>query len=163
MISSFDGICIIIALFFTARASRQYQSICFIVLCWFVISEVVYNHLFLELRAQNNWLIYIFYNVINVIIALKLLSNQSHNVIISLISLNILLNIVVSMYFAGYLFPIFLYHMYPYIAASISVAVLIYMWDISNGARFIDRLAHNKNNFIRLLCIRYGVRGRGLL
>lgn len=141
----FDGICILIALYLYSKVSRAEKSIAFTVLCFFVVSDVVYNYLFKEFRSDNHWVIYWLYSAVNLGVIYNLKRTGAHLVIMALIAANVLLNIVVSFYFISKSIPYWVYNLYPYPAGFIMVSCLIYLWMLQNGARRIDSLANNQS------------------
>jgi len=156
-----DGVFILLAFYLYQKATLDYKNIALVVFLWFLVSDVVYHHAFLGFRAENNWAIYQFYNMINIAVILFLANNKSHMVIIVLIIANILLNIVASYYFISDLMPISVYNSYPYFAKTIAFLALIYMWMLGHGVKFLDSDDHNRSYLINLLRIRYGVFNRG--
>lgn len=157
----FESICILTALYLYAN-SAEYRDISFSVLCFFVISDVVFNYILLDFRAENNWLIYQFYNVINIFIVLSLAKNKAHLVILGVIIANILLNIVVSLYFISS-WGRWVYDMYKYVAGFLMVLALCYMWVISYGIRFLDRPNCHRNLFDMVFRLRYGIHHKNIL
>jgi hypothetical protein len=146
----FDGLCILMALYLFSNTRERFKSIAFLVLCFFVVPDVAYHYLFLEFRAANNWVIYQIYNLINVVLIYKLYKNNAHLIIIGLLAANVLLNIVVSHYFISDLVSKIVYNSYPYIAGSIMLACLSYMWVLTNGNRTLERF-NNHTGLIGVL------------
>jgi len=160
----FDGICILLALFLYSKAEEGYRNIAFFVLCWFVVSDAVYHYFFLDIRGEegNGWIIYQLYNLINVLIILKIRKLMSPLFIIAVLTVNVLLNIVASFYFISNLLPESVYNVYPYVAGFIMLLSLFYLWTVSYGIRLADSKGSNTNiiSAILRLCIgkRYRVR-----
>ena len=124
----FDFACIVIALLIAYKNTNKNRQICFILLAWFVVSESAHTNLLLEVRAEHNWLIYQMYNIINVLTGYALIQSNSHVVMVLLMSVNILLNVITSLYFAYDFMPDIVYNVYYPIAVLISLTVLIYMF-----------------------------------
>jgi len=143
----FDGIAILLALLFYRQSAPEHERTAFCVLCFFVVSEVVYQRFFLDIRSQNNWLIFILYNVINTAVCYKLHQLKSHLIILLTILLNVLLNIVVSFNTTSDLVGQIVYTSYSYIAAALMLVCLWYMWSIKNGNRILERLADSKSKW----------------
>jgi len=94
----FDGICILLSMFLFYKAEEGYRDIAFFVLCFFVVSDVVFHYFLLDIRyaAGNGWIIFLLYNTINVAIIWKLWKLMSPLFIRRVLVANVLLNIVVS-------------------------------------------------------------------
>ena len=90
----FDGICILIALFLFYKVESAYRDAAFLVLTWFVVSDVIYHYFLLDFRNANNWVIYQFYNAINVAILYKLKPLVKAPFILLFLGANVMLNIV---------------------------------------------------------------------
>lgn len=140
----FDGICILIALYLYTKVWRNYQSIAFTVLCFFVVSDVTYNYLFKDFRGSNNWLIYQLYSAINIAVIYKLRQLNAHLFIIGLIVSNTLVNVVTSFYFISQAVSPSVYNLYPYFAGAISILCLIYLRMLGNGVRYLNSNINNQ-------------------
>jgi len=156
-----DGFFLLMAFYLYLKAKDEYKNIALVVFCWFFISDVMAHHFFLELRAANNWLIYLIYNFIIGGCWLFLCKFKSHLVIFLLLTTNVLLSIVASFYFIGNLVPKSVYNMYPYAANTIAGLVLIYLWMLGNGVRRLDSDDNNRGYIANLLRVRYGIYNRG--
>jgi len=160
----FDGICILLALFLFYKAEEGYRDIAFFVLCWFVVSDAIYYYLLWDIRGVdgNGWIIFQLYNLLNVSIILKIRKLMSPLFITSLLTANVLLNIVASFYFISNLLPESVYNIYPYAAGFIMLLSLFYLWTVSYGVRLGDSKSSNTNiiSAILRLCLgkRYRVR-----
>jgi hypothetical protein len=146
----FDGVCILIALYLFSKCRERFKSIAFLVLCFFVVPDVVYHYFLLDFRAENNWVIYQLYNIINVALIYKLYKSNAHLIIIALLAINVLLNIVASHYFISDLIPKIVYNSYSYIAGGIMLACLGYMRVLTNGNRTLERF-NNHSGLIGVL------------
>lgn len=148
----FDGVCILIALLWLyPSAINEFKSVSFTLLCFFVVSEVVYQRFFLDVRNENNWIIYLVYNVINLAILFRLHYLKSHLVIIVVITANLLLNIVVSYYFKHTLVSIDVYNAYPYVAGLLMISCLAYMWGLTNNGIGLLRRYANYRGIVGIL------------
>jgi len=156
----FDGICILVALLLCSYVQNQERKIAFIVLSFFVISDVAYNYFFEEFRANNNWFIYQMYNVIDVIVIYGLKRLNAHLFIIGLIALNVLINIVVSFYFISDLIPRSFYDYYKFAAGTVAILSLCYLWMIGYGSKYINSLGNSKN-VVSVLFRRFSRLGNG--
>jgi len=157
----FDGLCILLALFLFYKAEKGYRDIAFFVLCFFVVSDVFYHYFFLDLRDApgNGWIIFQFYNAINVAIIWKLWKLMSPLFIRRVLATNVLLNIVVSYYFISDSVSDLVYTMYEYPAGFLMILCLFFLWMISYGIR----LGNSKVNHTGVVCslLRYCLRNRG--
>jgi hypothetical protein len=156
-----DGAILLAAFYLYVKATLDYKNIALVVFLWLLVSDVTYNYFFLEFRAQNNWVIYQLYNLINTAVILFLAKNKSHLVILGLIVANVLLNIVVSYYFIANSVSHMVYNLYPYVATAIAISALAYLWMLGNGVRFLDSDDNNRGYIANLLRVRYGVYNRG--
>jgi len=148
----FDGLCILAALTLFWLACEVYRNIAFLVLCFFVVSEVTHTNFFLTFRSANPWFIYQLYSLINVIIIYRLYKAKAHISIVGLITLNVLLNIVVSYYLISDVLPKAIFILYPDIAGIIAVLCLVYMGAITRyGNRYLDYKNHSDHLFGRIL------------
>jgi len=146
----FDGLCILLALFLFYKAEEGYRDIAFFVLCFFVVSNVVYRYFFLDFRGikGNGWFIYQLYNCVNVAIMWKLWKMKSALFIRRVLLANVLLNIVVSYYFISNMLPKLVYTIYPYPAGLLMLLCLFYLWMVGYGIRLCD----NKVNHTGIIC-----------
>lgn len=164
-----DGIIIFIAMVLFFFAKDEFKNISFFVLAYFVLSDALYHHFFLELRGLNLWPLYLFYNVINVSILFFLDYFKSHQAIKFIIAANILLNIPESIYFITETKTNFMYNAYYGIALSIAIFALIYMSALTKWKEFVNYLSSNSRFYSSwmlrdVLCSRNGVFfNRGLL
>jgi len=155
-----DGIIIVIALILFSQAKKEYRKIAFTVLFFYVLSDVLYHYFFLDFRKANNWALYIFYNIINASILLKLDYLKSHNAIKLLIVANIMLNIPMSLYFVTNEQFKYMYNVYYYPALVIAILCLIYMGLISELGNYIKSRSifiDNSNPFVAFLCRRTNI------
>lgn len=157
----FDGLCILVALYLYTKAWNDDKSTAFSMLCFFVVSDVAYHYLFKDFRAENNWAIYWIYNVINLGVMWNLKKSGAHLISLVLISINVLLNIVVSFYFISNSIGYSVYNIYPYLAGIIMILCLLYMWGLGHGARRIDSHNHHSGVIGALFrrCGRMGKQG----
>ena len=141
----FDGICILIALFLFNKTEEGYRNIAFFVMCWFVVSDAVAHHFFLDIRSAkgNGWIIYQLYNCVNVWIIYKIWKMMSPLFMLLILGVNVLLNIVVSYYFISNMVHKMIYTIYPYPAGFIMVLCLFYLWMVGYGIR----LSNSKSNY----------------
>lgn len=152
----FDGICILTALFLFYKVEFAYRDVAFLVLCWFVVSDVIYHYLLLDFRNANNWVIYQFYNVINVVIFYKLKPLVSAPFILLVLGLNVLLNIVVSFWFISTTDDKMIYDSYPYPAGILMLLALSYMWCLGYGIRRVEFYRNNRKFFYSFLRVCLG-------
>ncbi len=157
----FDGICILIALFLFYKVEEGYRDIAFFVLCFFIVSDVIYHYFFLDLRNANNWLIYQFYNVVNIWIIYKLGKIMSPQFIIRVLKANVLLNIVISLWFISTTDGKMIYNVYPYLAGVFMVLALSFLWMVSYGVRLLASKSHNRSAFYRRVRLCYGLEMQG--
>jgi len=143
----FDGICILLALFLYHKAETGYRNIAFFVLCFFVVSDVVYNYFLLDLRYQpgHGWIIFMLYSFVNCWIIYKLWRLSSPISIRCVLATNVLLNIVASNYFTSNTIPDLVYTMYEYPAGLLMISCLIFLWMVSYGIRLGDKQGNNSN------------------
>ncbi len=139
----FDGVCILLALFLYHKTEEGYRNIAFFVLCFFVVSDSVAHHFFLEFRGANNWVIYQLYNLVIIAIGLKIYKMVSALFMLLIFTANVLLNIVVSYYFISNSVPKVVYTIYPYPAGFLMVLSLFYLWMVGYGIR----LSNSKSNY----------------
>jgi len=153
----FDGICILLALFLYYKVEEGYRDIAFFVLCFFVVSNVVYRYFFLEFRAieGNRWFIYQLYNCVNVAVIWKLWRLKEAIFVRRVLLVNVLLNIAVSYYFISNMVHKLIYTIYPYPAAILMLLCLFYLWMVGYGIR----MGNNKVNHTGFICtlLRYCV------
>ncbi len=150
----FDIACIVVALLIVCTNNNKNRQICCTLLAWFVISELTYTNLLLDIRVEHNWLIYQIYNVINVLTIFQLKNLNAHIGIISLMAVNILLNCFVSTYFAYDFIGVIVYNMYVYPASAIMISVLIYMIMVTIRGGF-GCSRGNKSSIINIICLRW--------
>ena len=153
----FDGICILLALFLYSKAEEGYRNIAFFALCWFIVSDVIYHYFFLDIRAANNWLIYLIYSAVNVWIIYKLSKLRAALFINRVLKANVLLNIVASLWFLSSTDDKMIYNVYPYPAGLFMILVLSYLWMVSYGTRILASQNNNRNIFYRRICVCYGL------
>lgn len=152
----FDGVCVLIALYLFSKAKPSMRSISFTMLCFFVVSEIIYQRFFLDFRTVNNWVIYWIYNAVSASCMWKFYQLKAHFLVFILMGLNIIVSSVASLWFVNEIIPKIVYNYYPYPAGAIMVLCLVYMWMLTNGNRFLDSKANNSSS-IRFLFWR----GRG--
>jgi len=141
----FDGLAILLALFLYHKAESGYRNIAFFVLCFFIVSDVIAHHFFFDLRESNHWLIYQLYNTVNAFVIWKLKKLGVSLFILAILTVNVLLNIVVSMWFVSNLIPDAVYNTYPYTAGFLMALCLFYLWMVSYGIRLGDKQGNNSN------------------
>ena len=150
----FDFACILIALFIYYKTDNKNNNISFVLMSWFVISDLSYTYLFTEFRQLEHWLIYQIYNSINSITIYLLAKLNAHVFILIVLAMNILLNVTCSMYFVYQFIPESVYNAYYYGAVTITIWVLIYMIIIQRKAAvFGGNSSHS--SIINVLCWRY--------
>lgn len=131
----FDGLCILTAMFLFYKVEEGYRDIAFFVLCFFVISDAVAHHFFMDIRNANNWIIYQLYNFVIILIMWRIWNMVSALFILYVLGANVLLNIVVSYYFISNMVPKLIYTIYPYPAGFLMLLCLFYLWMVSYGIR----------------------------
>lgn len=151
----FDALCIILALFLYRGVRESYRNIAFVVLCWFVISDLVFHYLFLEFRADNDWAIYQLYNLVNVVVLYKLVKFNAFSFLIASIGANVLLNIVASAYFISNSISTELLQSYTYPAGAIMLVNIMYLWIMGNGTRPRDFQTNNRDSVLYFLFVRH--------
>jgi len=154
----FDGLCILIAMFLFYKVEEGYRDIAFFVLCFFVVSDAVAHHFFMEFRGANNWFIYQLYNIVIVAIMWKIRNMRSAMLILLVLTANILLNIVVSYYFISNSIAKIVYTIYPYPAGFLMLLCLFYLWMVGYGIRLSDSKINNSafiNSLLRVCLGRY--------
>jgi hypothetical protein len=155
----FDGLCILASLYLYTKVWNDDKSTAFTMLCFFVVSDVAYHYLFKEFRVNNNWAIYWIYNAINLGVMWNLKKSGAHLIALALISINVLLNIVVSFYFISNSIGYSVYNIYPYLAGIIMILCLLYMWGLGHGAKRVDSL-NNRSGAVGALFRRCGRMGK---
>lgn len=149
----FDGLCILLALFLFYKAEKGYRNIAFFLLCWFIVSDVVYHYFFTDFRADNNWFIYQLYSTVNLFILYKLKPLVPTIFILVVISANVFFNIIISLWFISTTDDKMIYNMYPYPAGIVMLLVLSYMWAMGYGIRRVEFYRNNRSliySFLRL-------------
>ena len=146
----FDRIAIFTAFILMLTSHKRYRNIALVLFLWLLISDLCHTYVLLDLRSDNNWIIYLLYSCINgaTIFALKTLN--SHILPICLLSVNILLNIPIAFYFVSDHIPYSVYTSYSCLAGSIVLLALIYMRGLHYGDR-LKRRENDNSNIINLL------------
>jgi len=157
----FDGLCILLAMFLFYKVEEGYRDIAFFVLCFFVVSDIIYHYFFLEFRADNNWFIYQLYSAVNIWIIYKLSKIMSPLFITRILKVNVLLNIVVSLWFLSTTDDKIIYNVYPYLAGILMVLALSFLWMVSYGARLLVSKGNNRSPFCRRVWVCYGLEKPG--
>lgn len=157
----FDGICILLVLFLFHKVEEGYRDIAFFVLCFFILSDVIYHYFFLDFRAANNWVIYLLYSAVNVWVIYKLGKLMSPLFIIRVLKANVLLNIAISLWFISTTDDKMIYNVYPYLAGILMVLALSFLWMVSYGCRLLVSKAHNRSAFYRRVRLCYGLEMQG--
>ena len=148
-------------MFLFYKVEEGYRDIAFFVLCFFVVSDAVAHHFFLDIRSAkgNGWIIFVLYNIINVSIIWKLWVLKSPLFIRHVLVANVALNIVVSYYFISNSVSKLVYTLYEYPAAILMALCLFFLWMAGYG----NRLCNSKINNAGVLCTlrRYCLRSGG--
>ena len=151
----FDFTCIILALIINANAKNNYKNIVYLLLCWFVVSDICYHYLILDYRDSHNSVIFQIYNTINVLTLYCLKKFNAHIISMLLIALNILLNVTVSLYYVYDFIPVIVYNLYKYPAGLISILVLIYMALLTKKGANVGCRSNSESFLCRILWMRY--------
>jgi len=149
----FTYICTIIAVTLAAMSVKEYLPVAITIAAAFILEKFAYNYLFLEIRADNGWLIYLIYSTIQLMVMALLLILKSHFVIAGLIFMNLGYNLLTaSSYF--YSFNVNFYQAYQYFVGTIMVFELIYLGLLN---RYVYSRKHRRNNTAYLdavFCVR---------
>lgn len=157
----FDFACILIALFICYKTDNKNNNISFVLMSWFVMSDLSHTYLFTEFRQLEHWLIYQIYNAINSIAIYLLIKLNAHVFILIVLAMNVLLNVTCSIYFVYQFIPESVYNAYYYGAVTITIWVLIYMIIIQRkAAAFGSYTGHS--SIINVFCWRYATAKRVL-
>ena len=124
---AFDYICIIVSMVLCYNANPKHSKISFILMAWFVLSEISYSNFFVEYQKVNQSFIYLIYGFITIPSAYMLKKLNSHIFILLVFGTNLLLLATTVLYFVYDFVPEIVYNTYKYIAALISLSVIYYM------------------------------------
>ena len=122
----FDYLCIIVAVLLAATSVSKYRAIAVIIAIEFIAHKLAFNYILVEAQAENGWLTYMIYSVIQLTAMSMLLYLKSHFVITALIFINLSYNMLTALsYF--YSFDVNFYQAYQYFVGTIMVFELIYL------------------------------------
>lgn len=156
----FDGVCILMSLFLFYNTPYQSRKLAFSVLFYFIVSDVIYHYFLIDFRQANNWVIYWLYNLVNIFVLVRSYIIKAHYLIFILMGLNVLLNVITSMWFVSDIISDVIYNSYSYSAGAIMIVCLFYMWTLANGNKLFDG-ENNNSDFINFLFRRGGRNSSG--
>lgn len=159
----FTWVCSAIALTLSLFARSEYRLIALIVTAEFCAHKLAYMYLFIDLRAEHPFLIYMIYAAIQVATLSLMYIFQSHFAITTLIVINLGYNCLTAAgFFHSSLIP--LYYSYQGFVGAIMVLELIYLLVLTTYVRAIaSKWTDDSRDIVDILFrVRRGLRNRSV-
>ena len=126
----FDLICPFAAICLAAFSQKQYRFIALLVAFEFILHNLTYSYLFLDIRSNNSGLIYVLYMGIQAFVLWIMYMRQTHFIIAGLIFLNLVYNFFLVLQFT-HITGVDFYAYKSMVIMSIMVLELLYLLGIT--------------------------------